>query len=56
MKAKTWTWSDVVKGLKEEELEKANSDKWGNGSEITNSVEHFDSDESNHLKVKRTKG
>ena len=30
-KAKTWTWSDVVKGLKtEDELETANSDKCPN--------------------------
>ena len=36
-KAKTKTWSDVVKGLnglkKEDELETTNSDKRGNGSE-----------------------
>ena len=55
-KAKTKTWSNVVKGLKEDELEKANSDKSGNGSETADSVEEFDSDEPNHLKVKRPKG
>ena len=34
MKAKSWTWSDVVKGLKiEDELEITNSDKSWNGSE-----------------------
>ena len=56
MKVKHQTWSDVVKGLKkEDELERTNSDKTGNGSN-TRFVEKFDSDESNHLKVKWMKG
>ena len=43
-KAKTKTWSNVVKGLKEDELEKANSNKSGNVSETTDSIKQFDSD------------
>ena len=47
----------MVKGLKiEDELEIANSDKSENESEVVDSIEQFDSEESNHLKVKRTKG
>ena len=47
---------DFVRGLKiEDELEITNSDKSGNGSEIANSVEQFDSNESNHMEVKRTR-
>ena len=54
--AKTETWSDVVKGLKtEDKLETANSDKSGSGSETADLVEQFDSDEPNHMSVKRTK-
>ena len=50
-------WSDVVKGLKiEEELETTNSDKSGNESELTDSVEYFDSEEPDHLKDKQTRG
>ena len=45
MKAETWTWSNVVKGLKKE-----------NGLEIADSVEQFDSEEPNYLKAKRIKG
>ena len=57
MKAKTRTWSNIMKGLKiEDELEIANSDKSENESEVVDSIEQFDSEESNHLKVKRTKG
>ena len=55
IKARTRTWSDVVKGLKEDELETSNSDKSGNESETTNSVEKSDSDELNHMKTKRTR-
>ena len=40
-KARTKTWSDVVKGLKTEER-----------SDTTDLVEHFDSDKLNHLKAK----
>ena len=54
---RTKTWLNVVKGLEmDEELETTDSDKSGNGSEISDSVEKFDSDEPNHLKAKRTKG
>ena len=46
----------MVKGLKmEDELETSNSDKSGNGSKTTDSVEHFDSDKPNHLKAKWTR-
>ena len=56
-KARTQTWSNVVKGLnKEDKLETADSDKSGNGSETANSVKQFDSEEPNNLKAKRTKG
>ena len=56
-KAKTKTWPDVVKGPKiEDELETPNSEKRGNESETTDSVEQFGSEESNHLKAKWTKG
>ena len=55
-KTRTQTWSNVVKGLKkEDELETANSDKRGNGLKTTDSVEQFDSEESNQLKFKRSK-
>ena len=41
-KAKTETWSDVVKGLKtKDELETANSDESGNRSEAADSVRMF---------------
>ena len=54
--AKTRTWSDVVKVLEiEDELETTNSDKSGNGSEKSDLVEPFDSQEPNQLKVKRSK-
>ena len=43
-KTRTKTWADVVKGLKE------------NGSETADSVEQFDSEEPNHLKAKQIKG
>ena len=57
MKAKTWTWFDVVKGLKiEDELEIANSEKSGNESEVADSVEMFDSEELNQLKAKPIRG
>ena len=55
-KANTRTWADMVKGLKEEELETSNLDKSMNVSETTDSVKKFDSEEPNHLKAKRTKG
>ena len=45
----------MVKGLKEDELETSNSDKSGNESETTNSVEKSDSEEPNHMKAKRTR-
>ena len=49
-------WSDLVKGLKKEDkLETTNSDKSGNGSEKSDLVEPFDSQEPNQLKVKRSK-
>ena len=54
VKAKIKTWEDAVKGLKEDELEIANSDKRRNESEKTDSVEKFDSDEPNYVKAKRT--
>ena len=39
MKAKSWTWSDVVKGLKiEDELETTNSNKSRNEPETAESV------------------
>ena len=43
-KARTKTWSNVVKVLKIED-----------GSEIADLVEHSDLDKSNHLKVDRTR-
>ena len=44
-KAKTKTWSNVVKGLKpEDELEISNLDKSGNESETSDSVRMFDSE------------
>ena len=56
-KVRTRTWSDVVKGLKKEEKSKTgNSDKRGNGSKTTDSVEQFDSYELNQLKAKWMKG
>ena len=39
----------------EDELETTNSDKSGNGSEKSDLVEPFDSQEPNQLKVKRSK-
>ena len=54
-KANTRTWADMVKGLKEEELETSNLDKSMNVSETTDSVEQFDSNESNHMEAKRIK-
>ena len=42
-KAKTRTWSDVVKGLEEDELE------------ITDSVEKSDPDETDLVKAQRTR-
>ena len=57
MKAKTKTWSVVVKGLKiEDELETTNLDKSGNESEIDDSVRMFDSETPNHLDAKQKKG
>ena len=56
-KAKSKTWSDVVKGLKiEDELETSNSDKSGDELETTNSVRMFDLETMNQLKAKRKKG
>ena len=56
-KAKTETWSDVVKGLKtKDELETANSVDSGNRSEEDDSVRMFDSKTPNQLKVKQKKG
>ena len=56
-KARTWTYSKVVKSIKiEDKLETANSGKRENELEATNSVEQFDSEELNHLKDKRTRG
>ena len=50
-KAKTWTWFDVVKGLKtKDELEIANSDKSWNESEVESDLE-----DPNQLKAKRTR-
>ena len=54
-KANTRTWADMVKGLKEEELETSNLDKSMNVSETTDSVEQFYSNESNHMKANWTK-
>ena len=46
MKAKTRTWSDVVKGMNiEDELETTNSDNSMNESGATDLVEQFDSKE-----------
>ena len=57
VKAKTKTWLDVVKDRKtEDEMEAANSSKSGNESEVTDSIEMFDSDMSNQPRAKRKKG
>ena len=54
MKAKSWTWSDVVKGLKiEDELETTNSNKSWNVSDSANSVEQFDLEESDEERLVR---
>ena len=50
-KTRTKTWLDVVKGLKEDELETTNSDKSENESETTHLVEKFDLREPNHMKA-----
>ena len=56
-KAKTETWSDVVKGLKtKDELETTNSDVNGNRSAAADSVQMFDSETLNQLKAMRRKG
>ena len=48
-KAKTKTWSDVVKGLKaKDELETTNLDNSRNESETADSVQMFDSKTPNH--------
>ena len=55
-KARTWTWSNVVKGLNsEDELETANSDKSGNESEVADSFNMLNSEEPNQLKAKQTR-
>ena len=67
-KVRTWTWSDVMKGLKivneletaksdkeDEELETTNLVKCQSNSEVANSIEMFDSEEPNKL-TKRTRG
>ena len=54
MKAMTRTWSDVVKGRKEDELEITNSHKSGNELEIADSIEKCDLEEPNCMKAKWT--
>ena len=50
----TRTWFDIAKGLKiKDELETIKSDKSGNESEATDSIEESDSEEPNHMKAKR---
>ena len=57
VKAKTKTWSNVVKGLKTEgELETANSGKSAIETEVTDSIEIFDSDIMKQLRAKQRKG
>ena len=46
IKAKTKTWSNVAKGRKKEDLERANSDKSGNETKIVDLVEKGDSEEA----------
>ena len=56
-KAKTETWSDLVKGLKtKDELKIANSNERENQSEKADSVWRFDSEMPNQLKAKPKKG
>ena len=56
-KAKTKTWSEVVKGLWiEDELKTTNSNESGNKSETTDSVRMFDSETPNQLKAMQRKG
>ena len=56
-KAKTKTWSDVVKGLKtEDELETTNSDESENELERADSVRLFDLETPNQPKATRRKG
>ena len=55
-KAKTRTWSDVVRGLKPEvESEGTDSDKSWNESETADSDQQTDPDESDQLKAKETR-
>ena len=57
VKAKTKTWSNVLKGLKtEDELKIANSGESAIQSKVTDSIEMFDSDITNRLRAKRRKG
>ena len=55
-KAKTRTWSDVVRGLKPEvESEGTDSNKSRNESETADSDKHTNPDESDQLKAKKTR-
>ena len=56
MKARTRTWADVVKGLKEGESETTDSDKTEDESKTVDSVQEVDSGESNHMKARWTRG
>ena len=53
--ARTTTWSDVVKGLEEDESKTFDSHKSRNEMEIAYSDKMGDSDELNHVKVKQTR-
>ena len=56
-KVKTNTWTNVEKGLKiDDKLETPNSDKNGDESETTNSVQIFNLEMLNQLKAKRKEG
>ena len=48
-------WSNVVKGLKEDELETTNSDEIGNGSKTVDPIERSDMIEMDHKKSKQTR-
>ena len=55
MTDRTKTWLDVVKGLKEDELETFDLGKSKNKSKIEDSDKMSDSDELNHVKAKQTR-
>ena len=55
MKARTRTWSDVVKGLKQDELETSNMVESGIRSDIAYAINSIDTDETYHVKAKMTR-